>query len=384
MFNSYYKLEISGKDVKRFIRMLYKMNIYFIEIEFVNSACYVKVDLDNYKKITDIKTSYNISVVNIYGLKKFEYLLKKNFVFLSCLIFGIMLLYFLSNVIFSVEVVHNDSNIRNLLYTELKKYDIDKYKFIKSYDYIQEVKDNILDNNKESIEWLEIERVGTSYKVRVEKRIINDIKTEDSIKHIVAKKSGIIMKIQAEKGEVIKKINDYVKEGDIIISGSIYRNGEVIDNVSASGNVFAEVWYKVKISMPINYKEEKVTGNSKNVINIKFLNKDFNLFDFNKYKNKKIEENVLFSDFFGMFKISYNKEIEINVRDEVNNIISEEFAFKLAKEKIESNLGKSEYIISQKKLKTVMNDSTIITEVFFKVYENISSPKYYSIEEEGS
>ena len=29
MLESYYKLEISGKDVKRFIRNLYKMNIYF-------------------------------------------------------------------------------------------------------------------------------------------------------------------------------------------------------------------------------------------------------------------------------------------------------------------------------------------------------------------
>ena len=78
-----------------------------------------------------------------------------------------------------------------------------------------------------------------------------------------------------------------------------------------------------------------------------------------------------------MFTIKYNKEYEINVKDEVNNIISEEFAFKMARKKIEDQLGRGEYIISQKKLKTVINNSTIITEVFFKVYENISSYSYF-------
>ena len=189
------------------------------------------------------------------------------------------------------------------------------------------------------------------------------------------------MKIVAENGEIIKKKNDYVKEGEIIISGEIHKNDEIVDNIPASGNVYAEVWYKVKVEMPINYKEETLTGKSKNVLNINFLNYSWNLLDFNSYKNKKVVNNQLFSDFFGMFNINYNKEYEVIIKDEVNNIISEEFAFKIAKNKIEENLKEDEYIISQKKLKTVINNSTIVTEIFFKVYENISSFSYYSIEE---
>lgn len=129
--------------------------------------------------------------------------------------------------------------------------------------------------------------------------------------------------------------------------------------------------------MPISYKEEALTGRSKNVINISFLDKNINIFDFHRYNNSKKEGNTILSDFFGMFTIKYNKEYEINIKDEVNNIISEEFAFKMARKKIEDQLGRGEYIISQKKLKTVINNSTIITEVFFKVYENISSYSYF-------
>lgn len=381
MFNSYYKLKITGKDVKRFIKTLYKMGIYFEEIDFINNTCYVKVDNDNYKKILEIKTSYNVEVIGLYGLKRIESIIKRNSCFFAFSFFGILLLYFLSNIIFNIEVVHDDKNIREIINTELIKHNIKKYGFIKSYDYIQKVKEDILSNHKNDIEWLEFERVGTTYRIRVDKRIINNIKEEEQIRHVVAKKSGIIMKIVAEKGEIVKKITDYVKEGDIIISGDIHRNNEEVDHVAASGTVFAEVWYKVKIEMPISYKEETLTGRSKNVLNFKFLKSSWNLFDFNKYENKKVDEKVIFSDLFGLFKISYNKEYELNVKDEVNNIISEEFAVKLAREKVEKNLKEDEYIISQKKLKTVINNSTIVTEVFFKVYENISCYKYYSIEE---
>lgn len=377
MFESFYKIKIEGKNVKRFIRMLYRSGIYFEEISLDHGSAYIKVDKENYKKLKDIKTSYNIEVIELFGISKFKHLIKTNFIFLIFTAFGIFLLYFLSNIIFDVEVIHNDKYIRDLLYSELDKYNIKKYNFVKKYEYVQKVKNEILNNYKNDIEWLEIERVGTVYKIRVDKRIINNIKQDGQNRHVVAKKNGIIMRIVAEKGEIVKKVYDYVRAGDIIISGEIYKNKEVIGQTSASGDVYAEVWYKVKVEMPISYKEESLTGRSKNVINISFLDKNINIFDFHRYNNSKKEGNTILSDFFGMFTIKYNKEYEINVKDEVNNIISEEFAFKMARKKIEDQLGRGEYIISQKKLKTVINNSTIITEVFFKVYENISSYSYF-------
>ena len=364
-FNSSIKIKIEGKDVKRFIRMLYRSGIYFEEISLDHGSAYIKVDKKNYKKLNEIKTSYNIEVIELFGISKFNHLIRSNFIS-----FQFFLLYFLSNIIFDVEVIHNDKYIRDLLYSELDKYNIKKYNFVKKYEYVQKVKNEILNNYKNDIEWLEIERVGTVYKIRVDKRIINNIKQDGQNRHVVAKKNGIIMRIVAEKGEIVKKVYDYVRAGDIIISGEIYKNKEVIGQTSASGDVYAEVWYKVKVEMPISYKEEALTGRSKNVINISFLDKNINIFDFHRYNNSKKEGNTILSDFFGMFTIKYNKEYEINVKDEVNNIISEEFAFKMARKKIEDQLGRGEYIISQKKLKTVINNSTIITEVFFKVYEN--------------
>jgi len=55
MIRSYYELKIIGKDLKRFIRMLYKLNIYLEEIRIIENECFIKIDKKNYDKILKIK-----------------------------------------------------------------------------------------------------------------------------------------------------------------------------------------------------------------------------------------------------------------------------------------------------------------------------------------
>jgi len=377
MIRSYYELKIIGKDLKRFIRMLYKLNIYLEEIRIIENECFIKIDKKNYDKISKIKTSYKIEIIKLYGIEKIINIFKKNNIFILSLIIGVLFLSLLTRMIFKIEVVHNDDEIRKLIMEELNKNNIKKFKLIKSYDYIEKVKQSILNNNKDKIEWIEIERIGTKYSIKVEKRILNDIKQEETTKHIVAKKNGIIKKIVAENGEIIRKINDYVKEGEIIISGSIYKNDEIVNNIAANGKVYAEVWYEAKIELPINYQEKIITDKENKIINVNILNKDINLFKKENFKNKTSNKKNIFNDFFKLISINYINEKEIKITDKP----IDEIALEIASKKIIEKLTNDEYIISQKKLKTSVNNSTIIVDVFFKVYENISRPEYFSMKE---
>ena len=98
-----------------------------------------------------------------------------------------------------------------------------------------------------------------------------------------------------------------------------------------------------------------------NIFNV--LGKDF--------KNNISSKKSIINDSFGLFKIDFNNNEEVLVRDEVYDIASVNIAVEKARRKIEENLKEGEYVIYQKKLKTTINDSTMVTEVFFKVYENI-------------
>ena len=187
-----------------------------------------------------------------------------------------------------------------------------------------------------------------------------------------SKKIFAVSAIALEKyEEVVKKINDYVNIGDVIISGTIKNKDTIKDYVRANGKVFAEVWYHAKVEIPYSYQETTLTGNKKKVFSFRFLNKDIR--PFSNFKTK--EDNIIFSLYNPLIPISISliEEKETNIED---SIYSEEVALikaqDIAREKLKSNLGKDDVIIYEKYLKNREEDSKIIVDMFFKVNEDIT------------
>lgn len=382
--HSLYQIKIEGRDVKRFIKKLYNASIYIEDMELYDRVAYIKVTKENYEKIKKIKTIYKIKVVRLFGFIRLIDILKRHYIFFVGILLGYIYLTFLSNIIFDIEIIHSKKEIRDLINKELRYYGIEKYKFVKSYREKEEIEVKILENHKDRLEWLEIDRIGTKYQIRVEARIIKKPSTEEKQRDIVAKKDGIIARIQASKGEIKKKIGDYVKKGDVIISGSITKNEEIKNKVAASGSVYAEVWYKTSINMPYYYREEIKTGNKNKVLKFKFLNKDFYLFNFNKYKNYKEEDFFSLKNNILPISFSYSLEEQTNVTEV---LYSPEEAIKTAKvrsdNKLKSQLKKEEQIISSKILSTVEQENYVSVTIFYKVLEDITQTAEIKIESEN-
>ena len=373
MFSGTYKIKIEGKDVKRFIKKLYSNNIYFNDIEMYDKYAYVEVDKSNYEKLKQIKTIYKIEIVKLYGIIRIIDFIKRYSLFLIILGVGLLYLIFLSNIIFKVEVIHSKREIRDLLYKELKYYNIDKYHFVKSYKEKEKIEEYILNKHKDKLEWLEIERIGTKYEVRVEERIIKKENDKLDVQNIVAKKDGIITKIEASKGEIVKKVGDYVKKGDIIISGTIKKDDVIKGKVAASGNVYAEVWYKTIVDMPYYYKNSTKTGRKRKVLKIKFLDKDIYIFEFKKYKFYDERKILYLKNRILPISFSYSLERELNVEEYLYS--PEEAvntAIEYASKKLQKNLGENENIISKTVLNSNENENYITVEIFYKVNENIT------------
>ena len=221
MYNTI-KLKITGRKPIRLIQKLNKKNIEMWDIKQINkNEINFIIYQKDYEEVIKNKTIYSVETINYYGPKKIKDTIKKHDIFLTCLLLGLVLLIFLTHIIFKVEVIHNDKKIRNMLLNELKKYDIKPYKMVKTYDEIETIKKQILTKYQDEIEWLEIERNGTKYTVRVEERIKNKQEKETPNQDVVAKYNAVILEIDAESGDIIKKVGDYVKKGDVIISGNI-------------------------------------------------------------------------------------------------------------------------------------------------------------------
>lgn len=379
-FKSKIKINIKGRKIERFIKRLAdnKINIYNMEMINRNEANIVILKSD-YLKVLNIKSIYEFNIVGGTGMIKIRKTLKLNSLILVFLILGIIILQILSRMIFNIEVIHTDKSIRNKMLSELENYGLKIHAFKKSYDEVQKIKEQILTNHKDDIEWLEIENIGTKYIVRLEERKIKNNEESNEKRHVIASKNAIIKKIEAENGEIVKEINSYVNAGDIIISGNITLNEQVKNTVSASGHVYGEVWYKVKVDYPLAYSEKHETGNSQKRLVFNFLNKSYEL-GFKKYKDKNVSSKTILKHIFLPISLTYDNQRELIVIDEVYTI---EQAIKKAEERayseINSKLNDKEKILSSKNLKVDVNDSKIELEMFFTVYEDIT--EYQKIEE---
>lgn len=83
-----------------------------------------------------------------------------------------------------------------------------------------------------------------------------------SPQHLVAKKKGTIIGMFIEEGEAKAKINDFVKPGQLLVSGLI-GNDERKKIVPAKGEVLAETWYKANVAYPLEKKSKVYTGDQK-------------------------------------------------------------------------------------------------------------------------
>lgn len=368
-----YKLLIVGKNPKRFLDNLISLKISLYDVKLTDKELTIVVDLDDYNKILKLKTSYKIKVIDYYGLVKYENILKKYNVFFICLIIGLVLIKVLSSIIFDIDIEHPKSEIRELVLADLEEFGISKYHFKVSYDEKEKIIKKILHKETDRLEWLEIDSIGTKYVVKVEERIKNDPKIDNTFQHIVAKKDAMILQIQASSGEIKVSKNDYVKKGDILISGFITKDEEIKKKVKAVGTVYGEVWYQAEITLPKVYKEIKYTKNSKKRFQVKFLSHDFLLFDFKPYKtyessNITLLENRLLPMSFNYSKVGETKEIT----KRYTGTKGEKEAFKLAEKNLKKKLSVNDSIISKKVLKKTEKDSKIIIDIFFKVKEDIT------------
>lgn len=368
------KIKVSGRNVYRFIDRLIKDKVYIYDLKIINiKNVIIKINYDDYLILKDKKSIYDIDLLDVYGKLKIKKYFKEHYVFIIFLIIGYVVLMFLSNFIFDIEVVHANFEIRELVYRELRKNGIEKYIFRKSYQELENIEKNILDNNKTKIEWIEINRSGTKYIVRVEERKIDKGEERFEYQDIVSSKSGIITKVLAESGEIIKNTNDYIKGGEVVISGNITLPDGSSVLSRASGKVYAEVWYLVDVSYPYIYREEILTGRAKEVFLIKFLNKRISLFDFSKFNTFKKSDRILFGDIFKFFSFIKEKQYEMIVIDEFYT--KEEVVVKAVERavtRVNDTLREDEQIIKYRILSTYYDESKVNLKIFFSVNEEVS------------
>lgn len=376
---SHYIIKIEGRRPNSLLSLLIILKIPFIKKKETKDYLILEIEEEYFQKIKKLAPTYEITILKRTGKAYLIHLYKTKKIFLYSIIFAFLVIILLTNIIFSVRIVETDKEIKDMILTDLRENGITRFRFKVSYKRKEAIREKILEKEKDYLEWLEIEEVGTMYQVKVIRRINNPKEEELKPRSIVAKKKGRITRIEADYGEVTTKKNDVVDKGDTLISGLIKNKEEIKTKVAARGKVYAEVWYQVNLNLPTIYQEEIKTGNKKNTLEIIFLDKNIFISELFKYNNSISKETVLYNNPIIPFRISFTKKEEIKLKqvayqeDKTLKKIK-----KLAVDKLKQRIGNDIKILSINVLKKKASADKIEVELFFKVEEDITS--YESLE----
>lgn len=369
--NNKIRLLIRGKNPNYFLKEIIHRRINLYDVSQKRKELEVTIDYRDYKAIKQMKTSYKIKIIKRYGINHWQEIIKQNRFLILFTVIGIIVNIILSKLIFQIEMIHPNENLKSTIQKDLEELGVKKYHWKKNYEERKKIKELILEKEKDSLEWLEIEEEGTKYKIVLEER---KQKKEEIIcpeRNVIAKKNAIIMEIKASEGEIVKKTKDYVTKGDLIISGFIHNKETVVSKKCAKGTIYGETWYKVIVNVPQKITEEKLKKQKSLGFFLKIGKREWNFQ--NKYKDyQKVEYNIIRKTILP-FSIGIAKYQKVEKKQIVYTEAEiEKIALELAEKTLNKNLQYSEKVLEKKVLKKEENDSKIKVEILVKVKEDIT------------
>ena len=372
--NNYVYLKVTSY-INRFIKKCYEYKISLYQIDYLNDEeIIVKVSLNDYKKIKKLNYYSKIKIIKYEGLKGIKlHLVKYAFSYIM-VILSFALMDIITSYIVKIDIIHENTAIRKLIKEELENNGITTFRLAKEFDQLESIKNNIINDNPTKLEWLSITRYGMTYVIRAEERIITNIEKEEGYAHIISNKDALVTKVNHSAGEALVRSGEFVRKGDILISGQLKVYDEVRGNTLATGEVFGNVWYESDIKLPLEYEERVLTGRRR--FNISINNRIFFRNKYQFFKQTRTRSiNILGFRITTYFEEEYELKIKKHTLKE-----AEELAIKKIEEAILKRIGSLGNIVDTKILKKEEINSTMNMRVFIVVNQLISERLFYTPE----
>lgn len=376
---------VEGYFVERFINLCKTNSIEIWNIKNVNGAnIQFEIEISNYKKLKKIArtTKCKIKVLHKKGVYFFLHRYRKRKAFLYTFGISMIIIFYLSTLIWNIEIKGLEKVKREDVIKALKESNIYVGKcryFINPQKSVKYVRANV-----NQVVWITINVRGTNIVVELKERG-EEIDTEvNNYQHIVAKKSGIITKIVAENGTRLLDRGMHVEKGQIAICGVMEGlKTDYSSLVKAKGILRANIKYEDKIEMKNKEIEKIYDGKKYYFLGFGINNKQFILNYLIKNKKYDITMSEYGITLFGT-KIStyvvkaktYSEKINEYTIEQQKEILTQKID-----KKIEESLIGSTYLVS-KNITFAKRDKVLEADVKYTLNEDIAEEQTFSNLEE--
>ncbi|WP_117169187.1 sporulation protein YqfD [Paraliobacillus sediminis] len=389
----YLTIYVIGSRPELFLDLCARNEVYVWDIHRIDDqTCVANVFLKDILKIKHIrkKTRYKVQFIKKTGLPFTWKKLKNRKALLFGLILSILFVFFLSNMVWKIEIEGVRPEIEKQIRTSLRSNGVYPGVLKFSVDSPSKLQRLVLDNNPELL-WVGVKEKGTTYTLEgVEKTTVSEQEVK-SPSNIVANKNGVIVDMYVSKGKPLVKINDFVEKGDILVAGDLTtldavdeeKEGEESDKegkyrIAAEAEVYANTWYESTITVPMDVTYQSITGEVNNKYYLGGNNKKLPIWGFfqKEYQNSQVEEQQN-SIYFFQWELPiylYKKEVyqveEVVEKRSVKQ--ARELGIRQAKIDLQETVGQAAEITTEKILHEASENGKVKLELYFTVKENIA------------
>jgi len=194
--------------------------------------------------------------------------------------------------------------------------------------------------------------------------------------NIISNKNGSITKINVQNGTAAVSVGDIVKNGDVLVYGSMEGKYTGIRYVHSSADIEAKVWYSKKDKFYFNQEINVATGATEEKFSLNLNNFKINLYKtLSKFENydtiNESKKLMLFSNFYLPVEIIKTTNYEY---EKQNKTYTEQELIEIGTKQLEEQLMQeveNKENILNKQVNVYKNEDYVEVEVIYEVLENI-------------
>jgi similar to stage IV sporulation protein len=372
-------VKMEGKLIERVINQLLRSNISIWNVKRAGTETitfYLALeDVHNFRRAVR-SSECKVTFLRGHGG---PFLLKRAFKNSGFLLGGfafLIMIILLSNMVWGIQIKGAAPETEHNIRKELTEMGVTTGKLQFSIPDVESIQME-LSSRMDNITWVGVELKGTTYHFQVVEKNAPEQVESTGMQHIVAKKKAVIVEIFVEEGDPQVKVNDYVKRGQLLVSGVIGTEKKP-KGVPAKAKIMGETWYRTSVELPLKTDFEVFSGKEKRKHYIEIGSLRIPIWGFGNpdYKETVTEETKKPVKFLKwQLPIAYIDK-SIKEKEKVERAYTREEAVKeakkLAKNNLDSSLPDDAEIIGEKILQEKVENGKVKVNLHFKVVENIA------------
>lgn len=375
----YVSVRVVGSEIEVFINQLIKNGITLWDLRRgPKDTLFFKISIRDISLLRRLKRNYLCKVYfhQRFGLPFLRKRLMKNSGFLIGTLLFFVIIFFMSHMVWTIEINGANPDTEYKIVKKLEEYGVTKGS-LQLFSYSPEQLQQKLTNEIEELTWIGVEFKGTSYRFTVVEKTEPTPITVLDPRNLIASKKAIIINMFVEEGQPVISVNEYVKPGQLLVSGTIGKEGNA-RLVASKGQIWGETWYRTDVEMNVNVELDVLNGAVENKWKINVFGYSLPLFFFKEiaFNNYVVEEENYEYQLFGRtFPVFVIKEIYRETEKLAHTYTEEEAIEKgieLAKEDLLKQLPEDSYIKGEKILHKAIENGKVKLSIHFQVIEDIA------------